>query len=90
MSTRRDERAGRLTRGARVLLATEGCRGPCARVALTLLPSRHVIGHIRTVAHEWRPVALAILALAASLAFGSVLLPPDDNSTTRAEHDVER
>jgi hypothetical protein len=61
-----------------------------ARMALALLCSRHVIGDLRTVAHEWRPVALAILALTASLAVGSVLLPPDDNSTARVEHDVQR
>ena len=60
------------------------------RVALALLPSLHVIGSLRTVAHEWRPVALAILALTASLAVGSVLLPPDDNSTARVERDVQR
>lgn len=66
-------------------MAPEGDAAPRARMALALLPSRHVIGDLRTVAHDWRPVALAILALAASLAVGSVLLPPDEDRLSSAE-----
>ena len=34
--------------------------------------------HVRAVIHDWRTVALALLAFGAALALGSLLLPPDD------------
>jgi predicted MFS family arabinose efflux permease len=34
--------------------------------------------HLLTVVHDWRNVFLALLALGAALALGSLLLPPDD------------
>ena len=33
---------------------------------------------VRAVVHDWRNVALALLALGAALALGTLLLPPDD------------
>ena len=46
---------------------------------------------LRTAARAWRPVALALVAMALSMAVASVLLVPDDVSEVASvSYDLER